>query len=404
MTDIMTIHEPPGWRLYRLGQLFDERKEKVSDKDYPPLSVTMNGIVPQLETAAKSDDGDNRKLVKAGDYVLNSRSDRKGSGGISPHDGSVSLISIVMRPKGVYPRFAHHLLRSRAFQEEFYRWGHGIVADLWTTRYSDMKNIRLFLPDLDTQKSIANFLDRETARIDRLIEKKKRLAELLAEKVQIQVNEVLDGYSHSIKPQSLRWLVRVRSGDFISNVAVEKSPTDENRYPVVGGNGIMAYTAIDNAPPQTIVVGRVGALCGNVHFVEQPSWVTDNALIVRIISPKVEPGFLVALLRAANLNEKASKSAQPLITGETVKSLKVRVPSRSVQLDICRKIAILSEDCANLSSLVVKSAERLKEYRSALIAAAVTGQIDVMTWGKQGGTDRCLDQIEEDMALREARA
>jgi len=94
----MTIHEPRGWVLYRLGQLFEERKEKVSDKDYPPLSVTMNGIVPQLETAAKSDDSDNRKLVKKGDYVINSRSDRKGSGGISPHDGSVSLISIVLRP------------------------------------------------------------------------------------------------------------------------------------------------------------------------------------------------------------------------------------------------------------------------------------------------------------------
>ena len=69
--DIMTRHEPAGWKLYRLGQLFAERREKVSDKDFQPLSVTMNGVVPQLDSAAKSDDGDNRKLVRAGDYVIN---------------------------------------------------------------------------------------------------------------------------------------------------------------------------------------------------------------------------------------------------------------------------------------------------------------------------------------------
>jgi len=61
--EIMTRHAPSGWVLYRLGQLFAERREKVSDKDFQPLSVTMNGIVPQLDSAAKSDDGDNRKLA-----------------------------------------------------------------------------------------------------------------------------------------------------------------------------------------------------------------------------------------------------------------------------------------------------------------------------------------------------
>ena len=137
----MTLASPPNWSLYRLGQLFRERKEKGSDKDFPPLSVTMKGIVPQLETAAKTDDGDNRKIVRIGDYVINSRSDRKGSGGVSEHEGSVSLISIVLEPKNTDQRFAHHLLRSPAFQEEFYRWGNGIVADLWTTRYGDMKNM-----------------------------------------------------------------------------------------------------------------------------------------------------------------------------------------------------------------------------------------------------------------------
>lgn len=90
---------PVNWELKRLGYFFEERREKVSDKDYPALSVTKNGIVPQIETAAKTDDGDNRKKVCAGDFVINSRSDRKGSSGISPFDGSVSLINTILRPR-----------------------------------------------------------------------------------------------------------------------------------------------------------------------------------------------------------------------------------------------------------------------------------------------------------------
>ncbi|MCD8079869.1 MAG: restriction endonuclease subunit S, partial [Bacteroides sp.] len=77
------LGEIPGhWEVKRLGSLFRERRVKVSDKDYLPLSVTKSGILPQLENAAKTNDGDNRKLVKKGDFVINSRSDRKGSSGI----------------------------------------------------------------------------------------------------------------------------------------------------------------------------------------------------------------------------------------------------------------------------------------------------------------------------------
>ena len=107
---------PEHWEAKRLGQFFVERREKVSDKDYSALSVTMKGIVPQLENAAKTDAGDNRKLVKKNDFVINSRSDRKGSSGISPLEGSVSLISIVMEPKLISPSYAHHLLISQPFQ------------------------------------------------------------------------------------------------------------------------------------------------------------------------------------------------------------------------------------------------------------------------------------------------
>lgn len=70
---------PVDWELSKIGSVYDERNEKESDKDFAPLSVTKQGIVPQLETAAKTDNGDNRKLIRKNDFVINSRSDRRGS-------------------------------------------------------------------------------------------------------------------------------------------------------------------------------------------------------------------------------------------------------------------------------------------------------------------------------------
>lgn len=67
---------PSNWEIGKIGQIYSERREKVSDREYPPLSVTMKGIVPQLSTAAKTDAHDDRKLLCKGDFAINSRSDR----------------------------------------------------------------------------------------------------------------------------------------------------------------------------------------------------------------------------------------------------------------------------------------------------------------------------------------
>ncbi len=204
---------PAHWEVKRIGYYFNERREKVSDKDYPALSVTKNGIVPQLDTAAKSDDSDNRKRVGIGDFVINSRSDRKGSAGASDLDGSVSLICTVLRPQEhVHTPFVHHLLRSQPFQEEFYRNGKGIVADLWSTNYSEMRNILLGMPSLTEQTAIAAFLDRETEKIDELVAEQRRLMELLKEKRQAVISHaVTRGLNPAapLKPSGNQWLGNV---------------------------------------------------------------------------------------------------------------------------------------------------------------------------------------------------
>lgn len=166
---------PKHWKVMPLGNYFSERKELVSDYDFEPLSVTKKGIVKQLESAAKSNNHDGRKRVCEGDFVINSRSDRKQSCGLSQFEGSVSVINIVLESKGLDKLYIKYLLDNYGFAEEFYRWGTGIVADLWSTRYDRMKRIMLPIAPVGEQQDIAEFIEHRADEIDKLIDKKESL-------------------------------------------------------------------------------------------------------------------------------------------------------------------------------------------------------------------------------------
>lgn len=171
---------PSNWTFARIGSLYGLRVEKVSDRDYQPLSVTKFGVLPQLETAAKTNAHDDRKLVKVGDFAINSRSDRRGSCGISEYEGSVSLINTVLYPVAdMSPQYYNWFFHTTEFADEFYRWGHGIVNDLWTTGWQDMKNIVIIQPPIEDQRAIAAFLDAKCAEIDSIIADKKTQLETL---------------------------------------------------------------------------------------------------------------------------------------------------------------------------------------------------------------------------------
>ena len=185
---------PEGWEVKKVRQHFRLRAEKVSEKGYPPLSVAKIGVVPQLSDVALSmAEGDTRKLVRAGDYVVNSRSDRKGSCGIAPRDGSVTTISIVLEPRDIEKKFVHYLFRSVPWVEEFYRNGRGIVADLWTTRYQEMRNMMFPLPSLAEQREIVAHIEARAAKIDAAVKGLEREVAALKEYKQRLIADVVTG-------------------------------------------------------------------------------------------------------------------------------------------------------------------------------------------------------------------
>lgn len=183
---------PEHWSVSKIGGLYSLRVTKVSDRDYPPLSVTNKGILPQLETAAKTNAHDDRKLVCKGDFAINSRSDRRGSCGISSYTGSVSLINTILRPMTeMHPQYYDWLFHTIQFGDEFYKWGHGIVDDLWTTGWQDMKKISIPTPPITEQAVIADFLDEQCAEIDSLISDIQSQIEALEEYKRSVITEVV---------------------------------------------------------------------------------------------------------------------------------------------------------------------------------------------------------------------
>lgn len=213
---------PDEWDLTTIGDIYKERSVKVSDLDYPALSVTMNGVVPQLDSVAKSDDRFNRKLVKKGDFVINSRSDRRGAYGVAEQDGSCSLINIVLQSRSNDVDYYNYVLFTQSFPDEFYKMGNGIVADLWTTRWEKMRHIKLPSPPADERKRISEFLDRKCTEIEKLllfvqdsIKEYKTVKDALIFKIAI---EGIDD-AHSNKVMREDWLQSVPADWEISRIA-----------------------------------------------------------------------------------------------------------------------------------------------------------------------------------------
>jgi len=203
---------PDNWDVKPISTCFKERNEKVSDYEWEPLSVTKQGIVKQLETAAKSDAHDARKKVCKNDFVINSRSDRKQSCGVSPYNGSVSLINIVLENRKLNPKFVNYLLKNYGFAEEFYRYGSGIVADLWSTNYQKMKKIMIPIPPKEKQEKIASFLDEKVSEIDSIIQKTKQTIEDYKKYKQSVITEVVTkglDKDVEVKDSGIDWIGKI---------------------------------------------------------------------------------------------------------------------------------------------------------------------------------------------------
>lgn len=396
---------PSHWDCKKIDSLFLERKTKVSDKEYSPLSVTKQGILPQLADVAKTDNGDNRKLVLSGDFVINSRSDRKGSSGVSALDGSVSVINIVLQPRSnILDKFIHYLLKSNNFVEEYYRNGRGIVADLWTTRYSEMRTIYIPIPSTDEQEKIVAYLDSKISKIDQLIATKRKEIAVLEEYRQGVINKAV---TRGLNPD-----VELKDSgvSIIGDIPLEWKVKNFSKLAVVCSNLVNPnnYMGFMQVAPDKIEknTGKLLHCC----TVRESGIISDNHLFYKgqILYSKIRPllnkvtiapfdglcsadmypietdlhtkymvYYMLSNKFISQLEVSKNRVKMPKLNKDELGMMKVIVPSPKEQVQIAN---YLDDQCGNLYLLknnLEKQISLLEEYRTRLISDVVTGQIDV---------------------------
>lgn len=407
---------PKRWQLSKIGSLYTQRNEKVSDKDYQPLSVTMQGILPQLATAAKTDDGDNRKLVRVGDFAINSRSDRRGSCGISPLDGSVSLINIILTPRtAMHPGYYNWLFHTTLFADEFYKWGHGIVADLWTTRWQEMKSITVPVPEYAEQECIAAFLDAECAEIDAVLEKTRASIEEYKKLKQAVITQaVTKGVrgDRPMKDSGIEWIGEIPKEfktlqlKFLCKLITDGthfSPsTVETGFPYITAGDVhgigLDYNSAKRISEEDfnllvnqgcqplkgdVLLVKDGATTGRVGFVDSdvPCVILSSVAMLRP-ADNINGHYLMYLLASIFLQNQIlvsmAGSAMPRITLTKLSKYIGLISPLSEQQEIAD---YLDEKCAGIDALIAQKQQYLTEienYKKSLIYEYVTGKKEVV--------------------------
>lgn len=408
---------PKEWDLLPLGNCFLERNEKVSDKDWQPLSVTKKGIFKQLENVAKSDAHDSRKKVCKGDFVINSRSDRKQSCGLSDLDGSVSLINIVLKNISFYTEYTKYLLKNDGFAEEFYRWGSGIVADLWSTKYSKMKKIILPIPSLEEQEKIANYLNKKVVDIDLIIEKTKTTIEDYKKYKQSIITEaVTKGLNPDVemKDSGIEWIGEmpkhweIKKLRFLGTCQNGISKSAEyfgKGFPFVSYGDV--YKNYELPLPTNLVESTekdrelYSVKYGDVFFTRTSETIEEigfTSTCLKSIENAVFAGFIIRFRPftlnelypnfskyyfRSNIHRKYFVKEMNLVTRaslsqELLKKLPVILPSLEEQQQI---VEYLDKKVSEIDNLIAKKESlisEMEEYKKSLIYECVTGKKEIV--------------------------
>lgn len=431
----------------RFKYFMPERNEFSTTGEETLLSVSeYYGVKPRSD-AFEADAAESRadslkgyRKVSAGDFVMNYMLAWKGAYGVSDHDGIVSPAYAVYRIDSRYAdrRFIHHRLRSEHMRSKFRARSKGVIESRLRLYPVAFLSMEIELPELETQRAIAHFLDRETARIDQLIKKKQRLVEVFNDSRDSAISRAvtvgLDEHADLIETNSpylpmvpngwrvwrLKHLARVRGGltlgrsvhpdeplvsvpylrvanvqagwlDLSDIAEIDAKRTEIEKFALAEGDVLMNEGGDNDKLGRGAVWTAPFGPCLNQNHVfavrpserRQSEWISlaTNARYARDY-------FFLHSNQSTNLAS---------ISKTNLEKFPVAVPPSHAMQDILDRLQVILDRSRNLTSRVQASIDRLREFRSALITAAVTGQIDVTTKGKSGETDWRLDMIEKEM-------
>jgi type I restriction enzyme S subunit len=416
---------PEHWSIMRYKLVFRERNERSESGAETLLSVSSyTGVTPRSEiidegdTLMRADTLEGYKICYPGDLVVNIMLAWNRGLAFSTMHGVVSpayCVYDVISPDS--PQFLNYLVRSDRAILYYKAFSSGVI-DSRLRIYPDVfGSLYCALPDRDEQDAIVALLDRETAKIDALIEEQRRLIELLKEKRQAVISYVVTkGLLEDVamKSSGFQWLGEIpkhwcmtsvrrlskftTSGprgwsDRISedgNLFVQSGDLDDSLSVVFAG--CKRVTVDDDAEATRtrladgdVVVCITGAKTGKVAVcssIPEPAYVNQHLCLIRL-NAKVLPRYLGLLLKSDvgrtyfDLSQYGLKQGLSL---EDVRDAPVPLPSLAEQLELCGYIDSKATDFDSLIMNAVVATELLQERRSALISAAVTGKIDVRNY------------------------
>ena len=319
------------------------------------LSVTMNdGVMPRSEIEGKdnsSEDKSNYKVVLTGDMVYNSMRMWQGANGISPCNGIVSPAYTVLMPKipisnGYFAAF----FKSPNLINEFRKNSQGMTSDTWNLKYPQIETIKVCIPALSEQNRVADML----GTLERRIAKQAHLVDCLKKYKRGAIAHILSGKSKAFSSAS-SWMQKnlgdlcseFRSGRNISSTLIHET----GDYPVYGVNGIRGYCDRYSHEGEYVVIGRQGALCGNVRIIQGQNYLSEHAIAVRANADN-DTGFLLYLLGFMKLGQYSDQGAQPGLAVNKLLRLKCTVPDKKTQSKIASVLLRLDSQLSNQEKML----------------------------------------------------
>jgi type I restriction enzyme S subunit len=291
---------PSHWTVTRLKNLLKEIDERAGQRELELLGLSKSaGVVRRSELnqgSAAAEDYGKYKVVRPGNLVMNKMQAWNGVFAISQWDGIVSPDYTVFEfLTDGYDALICATLRTGMAAGELFTRCRGMGTAFLRLNTGDFLTVRVALPPLAEAGTIAAFLDREIPKIDALVEEQRELVELLNQKRRAVIfHAVTKGLDAAVpmKDSGVEWLgevpahwdvlalkrlVCLQSGEAITSECIEET----GDFPVYGANGLRGYTDRFTNEGEFILIGRQGALCGNVNYASGQFWATDS-----LVAPK----------------------------------------------------------------------------------------------------------------------
>ena len=289
--------------------------------------------MPRSELEGKdnsSEDKSNYKVVCKGDMVYNSMRMWQGANGVSNYDGIVSPAYTVLMPtEEIDNQYFAALFKTSNLINAFRKNSQGLTSDTWNLKYPQIRPIRLYIPSLQEQTKISSFI----GMLEERIGKQRQLVAALKKYKRGAIVYILSGKTNKFAAEA-SWTEKTladlccefRSGRNISASRIHET----GEYAVYGGNGIRGYCDHYNHEGEYVVVGRQGALCGNVRLIQGKNYLSEHAIAVRA-NDENDTKFLLFLLDFMKLGQYSDQGAQPGLAVNKLLKLKCTVPDKKTQ-------------------------------------------------------------------------